>query len=80
MKDGARSFISDSECVCDNFHKWNDILMPADSEVQKVEMMFRKSDSCLFGLKLFDTHGQAILTCGLIDDPAYRSSSNAILQ
>jgi hypothetical protein len=80
MKDGARSAIPDSECVCDNIHQWNDILIPADSEVKKFEMMFRKSDSCLFGLKLFDTDGKAILTCGLIDDPAYRSSSNAILQ
>jgi hypothetical protein len=44
MKDGTRSSVSDTECVCDSSNYWKDIIMSEDSEVEKVEIMYRKSD------------------------------------
>jgi hypothetical protein len=42
--------------------------------------MYRKSDECLFGLKLFDIKGNTLLSCGQIDNENCRSSDNAVLK
>ena len=54
---------------------WKEVRIPADSHIRKVEVMYRKYDSCCFGLKFLDQDNNSLLqTSKHFDDHEFRAS------
>ncbi len=52
---------------CDNPTGWKDKVIPAGSRIAKVEMMFNKFDSQLYGLRFFNKLGLVLMSAGWSD-------------
>lgn len=56
-------------------NEWKELRIPEDSQIKKVEIMYRKYDSCLFGLKFSDADNRTLLmTSNHFDDHEIRHS------
>jgi hypothetical protein len=54
---------------------WKDLRIPSDSHIREVELMYRKYDSCCFGLKFSDQDNNSLLqTSNHFDDYEFRAS------
>jgi len=47
--------------------KWKDHVIPASSIIHKVELMLRKDDSVLCGIKFIDSDNKTLFACGYIN-------------
>ena len=69
--DGDRTEANDTECVPE---WWRDFLIDNDAEIRKVEVMYRKFDSLVFGFKFIDADGNTLVSTELIDNQEYRKN------
>lgn len=72
MSDYTRTQFNDNSL---NPNQWQDAFIPKNTIIYRVEMMYRKLDSALIGLKFEDRDGTLLLTVGNINDPNYRNEN-----